>query len=103
VLQPIRNYDIDVGLDFGRQPAAIFGQGINSACWSCRAARPERGRGDVCAEGARFIAQRFPDHPLSRFRFWGDPKGQDKTQTDDRTAYEVFEANGMKVRAFRPA
>jgi hypothetical protein len=31
--------------------------------------------------------------------FWGDPKGADKVQSDERTAYDVFRSYGMMVRA----
>jgi hypothetical protein len=100
VLRPHPNYDIDVGLDFGRQPAAIFGQAVNNRILvQNELLGHNEGAVSFAPKVKRFIAQRYPDHPLSRFRFWGDPKGQDKTQNDDRTAYEIFEANGMKVRA----
>jgi len=99
VLLPNPHYDIDVGLDFGRQPAAIFGQGVNQRVLILRELLGKNeGAVTFAPKVRRFIAQHFPDHDLEQFRFWGDPKGQDKTQTDDRTAYEVFETNGMKVR-----
>ena len=44
----------------------------------------------------RHLATTFPGLP---YEFWGDPKGQDKGQGDERTAYEIFVANGMFVRA----
>lgn len=93
------NYDIDVGLDFGRQPAAIFGQGVNSRVLVLNELLGHNeGAVTFAPKVKRFIAKAYPDHDIKRFRFWGDPKGQDKTQTDDRTAYEIFENNGMKVR-----
>lgn len=99
VLQPHRDYDVDVGLDFGRQPAAIFGQAINNRVLvQNELLGHNEGAVDFAPKVRRLIAQRYPDHPISRFRFWGDPKGQDRGQTDDRTAYEIFEVNGMKVR-----
>ena len=30
--------------------------------------------------------------------FWGDPKGQDKGQATDTSAYDIMRANGMPVR-----
>jgi hypothetical protein len=99
VLQPNPHYDIDVGLDFGRQPAAIFGQGVNSRVLILRELLGlNEGAVTFAPKVRRFIAQNFPDHDIKRFRFWGDPKGQDKGQADERTAYDIFEANGMKVR-----
>lgn len=100
VILPNPNYDIDVGLDFGRQPAAIFGQGVNHRLLVLRELLGHNeGAATFAPKVARFIAKEFREHDIRRFRFWGDPKGQDKTQNDERTAYDIFEANGMKVRA----
>jgi hypothetical protein len=99
VLIPHPAYDVDVGLDFGRQPAAIFGQGINNRVLiQNELLGHNEGAVTFAPKVARFIAQRYPDHKLNRFRFWGDPKGQDKGQADERTAYDIFAANGMPVR-----
>lgn len=99
ILRPNSNYDIDVGLDFGRQPAAIFGQGINSRVLILNELLGHNEGADTFAPKVkRFIAKAYPDHDIKRFRFWGDPKGQDKGQADSRTAYDIFEFNGMKVR-----
>jgi hypothetical protein len=35
-------------------------------------------------------------------QFYGDPKGQDKGQSDERTAYDVFQAAGMTVTPAGP-
>ncbi len=99
LLVPNPAYDVDVGLDFGRQPAAIFGQGINQRVLiQHELLGQNEGAVTFAPKVWRYIAKHYPDHDIKRFRFWGDPKGQDKTQTDDRTAYDIFETNGMKVR-----
>lgn len=85
-----------VGLDFGRNPAAVFGQLINQR-WVIL--RELIGRNESSTEFApkvkRLIADVFPDYDVV---FWGDPKGQDKTQADEQTAYDIFAAHGMTVR-----
>jgi hypothetical protein len=92
-------YDIEVGLDFGRQPAAIFGQAINQRVLILNELLGHNeGAVTFAPKVRRFIQKMYPDHQLSSFRFWGDPKGQDKGQADERTAYDIFEVNGMKVR-----
>lgn len=99
VLRPHAGYDVDVGLDFGRQPAAIFGQSINQRALVQRELLGHNeGAVTFAPKVRRFIAQQYPDHDIKRFRFWGDPKGQDKGQADERTAYDIFTANGMTVR-----
>ena len=98
-MPPHLSYEIDVGLDFGRQPAAIFGQNINQrVVVLAELLGNNEGAVNFAPKVRRFMAQRFPDHEIKRFRFWGDPKGQDKTQVDERTAYEIFETNGLRVR-----
>jgi hypothetical protein len=42
----------------------------------------------------RYLDQHFPG---GLYRFTGDPKGQDRGQADERTAYDVFRAHGMPV------
>jgi hypothetical protein len=46
----------------------------------------------------RFIAEHYLDPDLRDVRLFGDPKGQDRGQTDDRMAYDIFAANGLRVR-----
>lgn len=100
MLVPNDNYDVDVGLDFGRQPAMVAGQAINNRdLVQFELLGHNEGAVTFAPKVKRFLAQKYPGIPLSRIRFWGDPKGQDKGQADERTAYDIFEANGMKVRA----
>lgn len=99
VLRPHMDYHVDVGLDFGRQPAAVFGQNINQrALIQNELLGMNEGAVTFAPKVRRFIATQYPDHKLSDFRFWGDPKGQDKGQADERTAYDIFAVNGMTVR-----
>jgi hypothetical protein len=98
-LKPVATAGLDVGLDFGRQPAAVFGQNVNNRIMIPRELIGfNEGAVTFAPKVKRFIAQHFPDHALEDVRFWGDPKGQDKGQADERTAYDIFAANGMKVR-----
>jgi hypothetical protein len=99
ILMPNRAYDIDVGLDFGRSPSACFLQTINNRTLvQFELIGQNEGAVTFAPKVKRFIAAHYPEHELSRFRFWGDPKGADMSQVDDRTAYDIFEHHGMKVR-----
>jgi hypothetical protein len=51
---------------------------------------------DFAPKVKRFLTANYPGFT---FRAYGDPKGQDKGQTDDRTAYDIFRANGIPVSA----
>lgn len=86
---------ITVGLDFGRDPAAVFMQNINGA-WVCLSELP----GDN--ESAEKFAPRVKTHLAQRYGgheawFFGDPRGADGTQATETTAYDVFNAHGMRV------
>ena len=95
VLRPNPKYPVDVGLDFGRQPAAIFGQAINQrALIQHELLGLNEGAVTFAPKVKRFLAQNYPGFEI---RLWGDPKGQDKGQADERTAYDIFAANGLRV------
>lgn len=97
VLRPRPDYVVYVGLDFGRSPAAVFMQAINN-----RVLVQHELIGS--AEGAERFAPRVrrllvTEYPGYEVRAFGDPKGQDKSQNDERTAYDIFKHNGITVRA----
>lgn len=98
-LRLVPGHPLIVAIDFGRRPAAVFGQLIGSR-WQII---HEMGAIDVGATTfapmiKAAIAARWPDIAIGDVQFWGDPKGADKVQSDERTAYDVFNSYGMKVR-----
>lgn len=98
-LRPQANTPLAVGLDFGRQPAMITAQEIgNRIFYQYELLGLNEGAVTFAPKVKRFLTQHYPDHRLEEIAFWGDPKGQDKGQADERTAYEIFAANGMRVR-----
>lgn len=95
VLRPVQGSDIFVGLDFGRNPAAIFGQSVNNRVVVLAELQAfNEGAVSFAPKVKRFLEQNFPGFG---FRAYGDPKGQDQTQTDNRTAYDVFASLGIPV------
>jgi hypothetical protein len=98
-LRAVPNAPLTVGLDFGLQPAAIFMQEVDNRVYvQYELIGYNEGSATFAPKVKRFIAQHYPDHALSQVNFWGDPKGQDRPQSDMRTSYDIFAANGMKVR-----
>ena len=98
-LLPILNgmRPVIVGMDFGLNPSAVFGQ-IDM-----------RGRANVLAEATsdgmgitRFIstmlkpilAQKFPGAPVL---IAGDPAGTQRVQTDEKTVYDILKSEGFKA------
>jgi len=86
---------IIAGLDFGRDPAAVFCQCINGS-WTVLSELI----GDN--ESAQLFAPRVKRH-LAKFyagmpvEFWGDPRGADRGQNVETTAYDIFGTLGMRV------
>lgn len=86
---------IMVGLDFGREPSAVFGQCINER-WTVLSELP--GDNESAEKFAprvkRHLAQKYPGFEVE---FWGDPRGADRGQNVETTAYDIFLAHGMRV------
>lgn len=95
-LRPVPGHDVVVGLDFGLNPAACFMQAINERVYVQYELACGLNEGSVgfAPRVKRFLTEHYPDYS---FRIFGDPKGQDRPQTGERTPYEIFAANGLKV------
>lgn len=96
-LRPVTGWVVYVGLDFGRSPAAIFMQAIGNRVFVQHELLGfNEGAVTFAPKVKRFLADHYPGFEV---KLIGDPKGQDKGQADERTAYEIFAENGLPVRA----
>ena len=101
VLQEAPNREIYVGVDSsGRHPAAIFCQRTQLGQWQifhelCYTDQ-SIGAVDFSKVLAQECASRYPNNTL---HFWGDPAGDWKTQTDERTYFDILRANGIDIKA----
>src|SRR5262245_51803254 len=83
-LKPVPGYDVVIGLDFGRQPAATFQQEVNNRMLlQYELIGLNEGAVTFAPKVKRFLTEKYPNYT---FRAYGDPKGADRTQTDERTA-----------------
>ena len=100
-LEPVPYQDVVVGMDFGRRPAAVFSQTINGQRqYQFDAALENAGATKFAPVVREVLALHYP-WVLARkgeLRIWGDPKGQDRTQADEHTAYDVFDRHGLRVQ-----
>jgi hypothetical protein len=97
VLQPVERHEVIVGLDFGRSPAAVFMQAVNNRVLvQYELIGANEGAESFAPKVKRFLTEKYPGFT---FRAFGDPKGQDKGQNDERTAYDIFRACGVPVSA----
>jgi hypothetical protein len=106
-LERIDGVPLIVGLDFGRQPAAILAQHLRGD-WFIQ--REFIGRDMSAVEFApqlkTYISEHYPDHTVQPAPsdgrpgvvFWGDPAGAQRGQANDTTPFDVFRQHGMMVR-----
>lgn len=97
-LRPVPGWPVYVGLDFGRQPAAVFGQLINNrwvVLYELQAF--DVGSTVFAPMVKRAMTTLFPGSGWV-FNVFGDPKGRDKPQSHEQTAYDVFGTFGIVVR-----
>src|SRR3546814_13266553 len=88
---------VHVGIDFGLTPAAVFGQRSVAGQW--------RWLGELVAEdmGAVRFAELLGVEMRSRyagcrFEVYGDPAGDQRAQTDERTPFDILRAAGIPAR-----
>ncbi len=101
-LVPEPDIPIAIGVDFGLTPAAIIGQRV-------------QGRWLILSElimvsmGAKRFAERLRLHLAENFprwwerkgthcKFWGDPAGEQRVQTDEMTPIRMMRTEGIPIR-----
>jgi hypothetical protein len=92
---PVPGVPIVVGMDFGLTPAAVFCQHVR-AKWVILHELVAQDMGIVrFAELFRIeAAQRFPGASL---QVYGDPAGDYRAQTDERTPFQILRSAGIKA------
>ncbi len=85
------------GVDFGLTPAAVFGQKDKLGRWLIF---DELVTEDM---GAVRFAERLGEHMRGpygdlAFQGWGDPAGEQRSQVDERTPFEVMQARDIPIR-----
>ena len=96
-LEKIDNVPIQIGLDFGLTPAAVFGQRAPNGRWHILR---ELVTFDMGLE--RFVTMLkqdldsyFPGHDVM---IWGDPAGSQRDQIYETTAYDHLRSQGLLAR-----
>ncbi len=92
--QPLLQYPIILGFDFGRTPACAFIQETPSGGWVCF--------DEFCADDMSavsfapnlksYIDKNYPGH---RFEGYGDPSGNSRGQGTDDTPFKIIRAEGI--------
>lgn len=91
----VENVPIYVGIDFGLTPAAVFGQQVGGH-WNILGELVTEDMG--AARFADLLGQRlrgeYQGHDLY---VYGDPAGEQRAQTDERTPFDILTAAGIEA------
>jgi len=101
ILEPIEGRTIFVGLDFGLTPAAVFGQRLVDGRWIWVDELVSEDMGIIrFAELLKQkIAHEYPEFVKNDlFEFWGDPAGDARAQTDERTPFMILNTLGIPAQ-----
>lgn len=95
-LEPVFGVPVQVGLDFGRQPAALIGQHLRGDWFVQREfIGINMSASEFAPQLKAYLAEHYPGYT---FVFWGDPAGSQRGQATDATPFDIFRVNGMMVR-----
>lgn len=97
-LRPVRGMPLTVGIDFGLTPAAVVFQQTAKGQWIILAELISENMGmERFSDLLRtMLVSRFPDNP--EVQIWGDPAGQQRAQTDEKTCFQVLRGAGFTIR-----
>lgn len=97
-LMPTKGWGpIYVGLDFGLTPAAVFAQRLPLGRWIWFDELVTEDMGAVrFAEVLK--AKMLGEYFGFEFEIWGDPAGDQRSQTDEKTPFQILKAGGINAR-----
>jgi len=97
VLVPREGREVILGIDPGRWPAVLFAQEFDGRVFVQHELLGFNEPATTFAPKVkRFLERYYPNCEVSAF---GDPKGFDRGQAKDDSAYDIFRENGIVVRA----
>ena len=85
--------DIYIGIDFGLTPAAVFAQRAASGQWRWLHEVVTEDMGAV--RFAELLKREMNKFPVHQFILYGDPAGEQRAQTDERTPFDILRVNGL--------
>lgn len=85
---------IYIGLDFGLTPAALFCQRLVSGRWVALSELVAEDMGQV--RFAELLSSEMArEYPGYKFVIWGDPAGDTRVPTDEKTPFQILQARGI--------
>jgi len=97
ILKPVPGIPITVGLDFGLTPAAVFGQLLPNGrkIWFDELVTEDMGTKRFAEILAPKMRGEYKDF---EFEVWGDPSGDNRSQTDETTPFEILREEGIHAK-----
>lgn len=93
-IKPVKTLPIHIGIDFGLTPAAVFGQQLPNGRWVWIDELVTEDMGAVrFAELLKTKLNR--EYQGFTFEIYGDPAGDNRSQTDERTCFEILQGHGI--------
>jgi len=96
-IETINGEPVYVGIDFGLTPAAVFGQRDVRGRWRWLHELVTEDMGAV-RFGELLAAEMQQKFPGFEFQVWGDPAGEQRSQTDETTPFQILRARGIRAR-----
>lgn len=97
---PMPGYEIRIGLDFGLTPAAVFVQQDVHGRWRAIDELVAYDMG-ITRFSEQLNAKIQADYAGYSFKIYGDPAGDQRAQTDERTPFMILRANGLEASPAR--
>jgi len=96
-IEPIPGRVIYIGIDFGRTPAAVFGQVdvVGRWKWMHELVTEDMGAGRFGELLAKECKAKYPGYTFS---IWCDPSGDDKPQSSEDSPLKVLRTKGVMAR-----
>ena len=88
---------IYVGIDFGLTPAAVFGQRDNLGRWVWLHELVTEDMGAV-RFSELLVSEMQREFGGFEFQIYGDPAGEQRSQVDERTPFQILSARGLRAR-----
>lgn len=95
MFKPVQGLPIFVGLDFGLTPAALFAQRLVNGRWIWFDEIVTEDMG--IQRFTELLGPRLNEYQGWQIQIFGDPAGNTRVQTDEKTCYQILEANKIKA------